>query len=127
MTAAILLLNLLMQPPMHAVHVDLCVINYHRSVNESEPDAWGRTTNEPSMMVWLNYFDRFPATVIPTEGLVVNRGWDSISELKSIVNCSDGWLIHVGEKYVIAGEIRTVCSPFDWEMRNRWCYQPIGR
>jgi hypothetical protein len=110
------------------VNVDFVVLNYARSYTE-ERDAWGRPHRTPTLTIWVSYWDCLTVPLGWTGASVpvalIARGWDAESGVRSIVPCSEGWLIASEKANVIASDLSVVCSPYDWELRNRWLYWPI--
>ena len=117
--------KLMVVEPAYYVTVDFVVIN-HVKTYSVEFDAWDRPRIKPHETVWVSFWDRLHATFIPV-GLVA-RGWASMSQVRNITRCSDGWMISLKNNVnVITPEIRVIESPYDWEMRNRRIYRPIRK
>jgi hypothetical protein len=59
---------------------------------------------------------------------MVARGWWTMSQLRSIIPCTEGWLLESKDNLnVITPEVRFINSPFDWEMRHRRIFRPFRR
>lgn len=118
------------EPPKQSVYfvkVDFVVINRVRSYSV-EYDAWDRPTIVPHETVWVSFWDRLALTVIPTPGLRVGRGWWTMSQVRSITQATEGWIVESKDNInVITPEIRLIDSTFDWEMRNRYIFRPIRK
>jgi hypothetical protein len=115
------------QQPAYYVKVDFVVINRVRTFNV-EYDNWGRPRFVPQETVWISFWDRLRVTVLPVPQAIVARGWWTMSNLRSMTRCTEGWLLESNDNInVIAPEVRIINSSFDWEMRHRRIFRPIRR
>ena len=115
------------QQPVYFVKVDIVVINRVRTYSV-EYDPWGRPTYVPHETVWVSFWDHLRLTVLPAPGLLIDRGWWTMSQVRSITRSMDGWILESKDNInVITPEIRLIDSPFDWEMRNRRIFRPIRK
>ena len=105
------------------IAVDIAVINHirHRSTHF---DPWGKPIITVSKTVWVSFFDRCYATVIPV-GLV-GRGWVMMSRVVLISRADCGWLFETKNGIIVlVQEIRIIDSNHDWEMKNRFLFWQV--
>ena len=109
------------------VKVDVIVINRVRS-QTTEYDAWGRPIHKPTETWWVSFWDHVRVSVLPVPRMKIARGWWSMSNVRNIARCTDGWIVESNDDMnVIAAKLIVIDSPFDWEMKNRGIYMPIRK
>ena len=133
MNAAVLLwlAAMIAEPRSLIAEFDFAIINHVRTYTV-EFDRWGRPTWTPHLTAWVSFYDfvTLPrGLIVPSVPVAwINRGWWTVSQTRSILPCSDGWLLDSTDRVtVVATAVYLVESDYDWEMRHRKWFDPIRK